>query len=137
MTQDIQAMIGSPEYFAHRPEPNSVEDLMKHNCIQLRLASSGGVYAWELQHQGSSLEVKVRGQLIFNGAYQMVNAALSGCGLAFVTEDLALPHVREGRLVSVMQEWCPRFPGLHAYYPSRRHSSRALALVVEAIRHQS
>jgi DNA-binding transcriptional LysR family regulator len=135
LTPDLRMMIvGAPSYFEHRPVPSSVQDLMKHNCIGLRLASSGGLYAWELQHEGRDLEVRVRGQLTFNGAYQMVGAALSGCGLTFVPEDLAGPHVRAGRLVSVMDDWCPSFPGLHAYYPSRRQSSRALALVIDAIR---
>jgi DNA-binding transcriptional LysR family regulator len=138
MTPDIRLMIvGSPGYFAHRPVPRSAQDLTKHNCIGLRLASSGGVYAWELQHEGCNLEVRPRGQLLCNGVYQMVGAALSGCGLAFVTEDLVEGYVREGRLVSVMADWCPHFPGLHAYYPSRRHSSRALGLVIDAIRHKS
>jgi DNA-binding transcriptional LysR family regulator len=89
-----------------------------------------------LQHEGRDLEVRPRGQFIFNGVYPMVSAALSGCGLAYVTEDVAGQHVREGRLVSVMEDWCPYFPGLHAYYPSRRHSSRALSLVIDAIRHR-
>lgn len=138
MTQDMQMMIvGSPAYFAHRPVPVSAQDLMKHNCISLRLATSGGVYAWELQHEGRDMELRVRGQYTFNSVYPMLNAALTGCGLAFVTEDLAGEHVRNARLVSVMEDWCPRFPGLYAYYPSRRHSSRALALVIDAIRYKS
>jgi DNA-binding transcriptional LysR family regulator len=137
LTPDVRMMIvGSPGYFAHRPVPASVQDLMKHNCIMLRLSSSGGVYAWELRHDGRDMEVRVRGQLTFNGAYQMLGAALSGCGLAFLSEDLVGPHVREGRLISVMEDWCPSFPGLHAYYPSRRHPSRALALVIDAIRYK-
>jgi DNA-binding transcriptional LysR family regulator len=114
--------------------PASAQDLAKHNCIGLRLASSGGLYAWELRHEGRDIEMRPHGQLVFNGAYQMLEAALSGNGLAFLTEDLVAHHVREGRLVSVMEDWCPHFPGLHAYYPSRRHSSRALALVIDAIR---
>jgi DNA-binding transcriptional LysR family regulator len=127
-------IVGAPAYFAHRPVPSSIQDLMKHNCINLRLASSGGLYAWELRHQGQEMEVRVRGQLVFNSAYQILNAALGGCGLAFIPEDLAGAHVRAGRLVSVMEDWCPAFPGLHAYYPSRRQNSRALALVIDAIR---
>lgn len=135
LSPDVKMMIvGAPAYFAHRPVPNSVQDLMKHNCISLRLASSGGLYAWELRHEGQELDVRVRGQLIFNSAYQILNAALQGCGLAFIPEDLADAHVRAGRLVSVMEDWCPTFPGLHAYYPSRRQNSRALALVIDAIR---
>jgi DNA-binding transcriptional LysR family regulator len=137
LTPDMQMMIvGSPAYFAHRPVPASAQDLLKHNCIVLRLATSGGIYAWELQHEGRDMDVRVRGQLTFNGAYQILGAALSGGGLAFVSEDLAGPHLRAGRLVSVMEDWCPRFPGLHAYYPSRRNSSRALALVIDAIRYK-
>lgn len=138
LTADVPMMIvGSPGYFGWRPVPGSPQDLMKHNCITLRLASSGGLYAWELCNGGREMEVRVRGQVICTSAYHMLNAALAGCGLAFVPEDLAGPHVREGRLVSVMEDWCPRFPGLHAYYPSRRNSSRAVALVIDAIRYRA
>jgi DNA-binding transcriptional LysR family regulator len=138
LTPDVRMMIvAAPAYFAHRPVPASSQELMKHNCINLRLASSGGLYAWELRHEGQDLEVRVRGQLVFNSAYQILNAALEGCGLAFIPEDLAGKHVRAGRLTSVMEDWCPIFPGLHAYYPSRRQNSRALALVIDAIRYRS
>jgi len=137
LTPDVKMMIvAAPSYFAHRPVPMSAQDLMKHNCIALRLASSGGLYAWELRHEGQDMEVRVRGQLVFNGAYQILHAALAGCGLAFLPVDLAGEHVRAGRLVSVMEDWCPSFPGLHAYYPSRRQNSRALALVIDAIRYR-
>jgi DNA-binding transcriptional LysR family regulator len=135
LTPDVpMRIVGAPAYFARRPIPTSSQDLMKHDCINLRLASSGGLYAWELRHQGRDMEVRVRGQLVFSGVYQILNAALSGCGLAFVPEDLAREHVRAGRLMSVMEDWCPSFPGLHAYYPSRRQNSRALALVIDALR---
>jgi len=138
LTADVRMMIvGSPGYFGDRPVPASIADLHRHNCITLRLSSSGGVYAWELRDNGRDVEVRVRGQCMFNSAYQILNAALSGCGLAFVPEDLAGPAVQDGRLISVMEAFCPSFPGLHAYYPSRRHSSRALALVIAAIRHKA
>jgi DNA-binding transcriptional LysR family regulator len=134
LTPDTRTMIvGAPAYFAHRPVPASIDDLMKHDCIRLRLAG-GGLYAWELCEGGANIEARVRGRLTFNGVYQMLGAALSGCGLAYLTEDVAGPHVRAGRLVSVMADRCPGFPGLHAYYPSRRHASRALAVVLDAIR---
>lgn len=137
LTPDVQTMIvASPAYFAWHSIPASPQDLMKQNCITLRLASSGGIYAWELEREGQAQELRVRGQAMFTTGYHMLNAALSGCGIAYLTEDLAASHVREGRLVSVMQDWCPKFPGLHAYYPSRRHASRALALVIDAIRHK-
>jgi DNA-binding transcriptional LysR family regulator len=137
LTGDVPTMIvGSPAYFAQHPVPTSLADLMKHNCITLRLATSGGIYAWELLQEGRPIEARVRGQMVFSNATQMVNAAVSGNGLAFVTEDLVEEHLRAGRLVSVMPAWCPAFPGLHAYYPSRRHPSRALALVIEALRYR-
>jgi DNA-binding transcriptional LysR family regulator len=137
LTPDMPTMIvGSPGYFEWHTIPRSAQDLMKHNCITLRMASSGGIYAWELEHEGNAMEVRVRGQSVFTTGYHMVNAALSGNGLAFVTGDLAEQHVRDGRLISVMENWCPKFPGLHAYYPSRRNSSRALGLVIDAIRYK-
>ena len=113
-----------------------MQDLVRHNCITLRLSSSGGIYAWELRHRGRDVEARVSGQVTFSGAYQMLNAALSGYGLAFLPEDLTQPHVEAGRLLRVMDDWCPAFPGLHAYYPSRRNSSRALRIVVDAIRYK-
>ncbi|MFC7516042.1 LysR family transcriptional regulator [Herbaspirillum sp. GCM10030257] len=138
LTPDIPMMIvGSPGYFDRRPIPTSTRDLLKHNCITLRLSGNGGIYAWELRDGDRDLEARVSGQVTCNSAYQMLNAALSGCGLAFIPEDMAGPHVRDGRLLSVMENWCPAFPGLHAYYPSRRQSSRALKLVIDAIRYHS
>lgn len=137
LTADMPMLIvGSPAYFEYRPRPASLDDLLRHNCITLRLPSSGGVYAWELVHQGRPLEARVRGQAVFTSIYPMLDAALAGCGLAFLPDSLAGEHVRAGRLVSVMEDWCAPFQGLHAYYPSRRHASRALALVIEAIRHK-
>ncbi|MDL2357369.1 MAG: LysR family transcriptional regulator, partial [Pseudomonadota bacterium] len=135
LTPELPTMIvGSPGYFAWHAKPASLQELMKHNCITLRLATRGGIYAWELEHEGRKVEARVRGQTVFSNASQMVNAALSGNGLAFLTEDLVGEHVRAGRLVSVMHDWCTTFPGLHAYYPSRRHASRALGIVIDAIR---
>ena len=137
LTPDVQTVIvGAPSYFAWHSTPTTPQELVKHNCITLRLATSGGIYAWELEHEGKAQDLRVRGQAVFTTGYHMVNAAVSGCGLAFVTEDLAAPYLADGRLISVMPDWCPTFPGLHAYYPSRRHSSRALGLVIDTIRHQ-
>lgn len=137
LTADVpMVIVGSPEYFEGRPAPTCPQDLLQHNCITLRL-SGGGIYAWELQKDGEALEARVSGQATFNSAYPIAQAALSGCGLAFVPEEMVRAHIAAGRLVSVMADWCPTFPGLHAYYPSRRHSSRALTLVIEALRRQS
>ena len=134
MTPDVQqTIVAAPGYFKSHSVPVRVQDLARHNCIPLRLAS-GGTYAWELLDGGRPVELRVDGQVVFNGAFQMLNAALSGYGLAYLPEELTRAHIEGGRLVSVMEECCPKFPGLHAYYSSRRHSSRALRLVIDALR---
>lgn len=130
-------IVGAPGYLSERGVPATPQELLSHNCITLRLASGGGLYAWELRSGARDLQVRVGGQATFNSSYQMLNAALSGCGLAFLPQDLAWPHLQVGRLQAVLQDWCPVFPGLHAYYPSRRQSTRALALVIEALRYRA
>ena len=128
------AIVGSPAYLTKHPAPKQPKDLLNHNCITLRLPTRGGLYAWELRKGKRQMQVRVDGQFTFNGAYQMLNAAIDGAGLAFVPEDLAQPHVAAGRLQWVMEEWFPTFPGLHIFYPSRREYSKALSVVVEALR---
>jgi len=136
LTADVpMRIVGAPAYFARQPAPASLQDLMTHNCINLRLASSGGLYAWELLHDGQPIEARVRGQAVFTNVHHMLAAALDGVGVTFLPESLVAPHLQAGRLISVMEDWCPSFPGLHAYYPSRRHSSRALGLVIDALRY--
>jgi DNA-binding transcriptional LysR family regulator len=138
LTPDVKmAIVGSPRYFKTHKVPLAIRDLSRHNCITLRLSSSGGIYAWELMEAGQMVEIKVTGQLTFNGAYQMLNAALTGHGLAFVPADITQPHVQAGRLLGVLEDACPSFPGLHAYYPSHRNSSRALRVVIDAIRQRT
>ncbi|HUJ97016.1 MAG TPA: LysR family transcriptional regulator [Stellaceae bacterium] len=130
------AVVGAPSYFRTRSEPKKPQDLIAHNCINLRLPTHGGLYAWEFEKGARELKVRVEGQLIFNGTFQMLNAALAGFGLAYVPEDLAQPHVAEGRLKRVLADWCPPYSGYHLYYPSRRQSSAAFALLVDALRHR-
>src|SRR5438270_7714083 len=131
------AVVGTPSYFAKRSLPKKPQDLTDHNCINLRLPTYGGLYAWEFEKSGRELKVRVDGQLIFNGTAQMLNAALVGFGLAYVPEDVAQPHLAQGRLKRVLEDWCPPFPGYHLYYPSRRHSSPAFALLVDALRYRN
>jgi DNA-binding transcriptional LysR family regulator len=130
------AIVASPDYLAKHKAPKSPQDLLNHNCITLRLTSGGGLYAWELKKDRHELQVRVDGQLTFNAVPQMLNAALGGFGLAFMPEDAALPYLRAGQLKSVLRDWCPVFPGYHAFYPSRRQSSRALGLVIDALRYR-
>lgn len=118
MTPDVQqTIVAAPDYFKSHSVPIRVQDLARHNCIPLRL-SGGGTYAWELLDGGRPVELRVDGQVTFNGAFQMLNAALNGYGLAYLPEELTRTHIVAGRLVSVMEECCPKFPGLHAYYSS-------------------
>lgn len=130
------AMVASPAYLQAHPAPQAPDELARHNCINLRLPTHGGCYPWELAKGEEALQVRVQGQLTFNGTYQMLAAALDGCGVAYLPEDLALEHVMAGRLCWVLRDWFPTFPGLHIYYPSRRQSSRALSLVVDALRYR-
>src|SRR5882724_8499018 len=122
------AVVGAPSYFAKRSLPKKPQDLTDHNCINLRLPTYGGLYAWEFEKGGRELKVRVEGQLVFNGTTQMLNAALAGFGLAYVPEELAQPHLAQGHLKRVLEDWCPPFPGYHLYYPSRRQPSAAFAV---------
>jgi DNA-binding transcriptional LysR family regulator len=130
------AVIGAKSYFANRAPPNTPQDLINHNCINLYLPTYGGLYAWEFERGGRELNVRVEGQLVFNDVYQILDAALAGFGMAFVPEDLARPHLAKGRLKRVLEEWCQPWSGYHLYYPSRRQSSAAFALLVEALRYR-
>lgn len=128
------AVVGAPAYFRKRPAPKTPQDLIAHNCINLRLPTHGGLYAWEFEKAGRELKVRVDGQLTFNTTAQMLAAALAGCGLTYVPEGVAQPHVAKGRLKCVLADWCPSFSGYHLWYPHRRQSSAAFSLVVEALR---
>jgi DNA-binding transcriptional LysR family regulator len=129
------AVVGAPSYFRNRPDLKRPQDLIDHNCILLRLPTHG-VYAWEFEKGSRELRVRVDGQLTYNTTAQMLNAALGGLGLAYVPEGLAQPHLVKGRLKRVLADWCPPYSGYHLYYPSRRQSSAAFALLVEALRYR-
>ncbi|MDA9500137.1 LysR family transcriptional regulator [Bradyrhizobium sp. CCBAU 11357] len=132
------AVVGSPSYFAGRKRPKKPQDLTHHNCLNLRLPTHGGsLYAWEFEKDGRELNVRVEGQLVFNSAGLLLDAALKGVGLAYLTEGHVRPYVAEGRLVRVLADWCPPFSGYHLYYPSRRQPSPAFTLLVEALRYRS
>jgi DNA-binding transcriptional LysR family regulator len=131
------AVVAAPSYFRKRAEPKRPQDLIGHDCINLRLMTYGGLYPWEFEKAGREIKVRVEGQLAFNGSFQMLNAALAGFGLAYVPEDLAQPHLARGRLKRVLEDWCAPYSGYHLYYPSRRQSSAAFSLLVEALRHRN
>ncbi|UPT88829.1 LysR family transcriptional regulator [Bradyrhizobium barranii subsp. apii] len=130
------AVVGAPSYFKNQPVPKKPQDLVEHNCINLRLPTHGGLYAWEFGKGSRELKVRVEGQLFFSTTTQMFHAALAGLGLAYLPEGLVQPHINKGRLKRVLDDWCPPYPGYHLYYPSRRQPSAAFSLLVEALRHR-
>lgn len=130
------AVVGAPSYFAKRPRPQTPRDLTAHTCINLRLPTYGGLYAWEFEKDGRELKVRVEGRLVFNTIPLILNAALAGFGLAYLTEDKLQAHLADGRLIRVLADWCPRFSGYHLYYPSRRQPTPAFAVLVEALRYR-
>jgi DNA-binding transcriptional LysR family regulator len=131
------AVVGAPAYFAGRKRPKEPQDLTSHDCINLRLPTLGGLYAWEFEKARRELKVRVEGQVTFNGTAMILNAALAGLGLAYLPEDRVRVPLADGRLVRVLAEWCPPFPGYHLYYPSRRQSTPAFRLLVDTLRYRS
>jgi DNA-binding transcriptional LysR family regulator len=129
------AVVGSPKYFATRAVPLTPDDLTGHNCIKLRLVTFGGFYAWEFEKDGRRLNVRVDGQLAFNGTTHVLEALLAGHGIGCVPEDTVQDHLQSGRLIQVLQGWMPTFQGYHLYYPSRQHSA-AFQLFVDGIRYR-
>ncbi len=130
------AVAASPDYLAGRTLPKTPQDLTQHRCVNLRLPTLGGLYAWDFERKGQSLNVRVQGQATFNNTFLMLQAAVDGMGFAYVPYDIIEPHLAAGRLVPVLEDWWPTFPGYHLYYPNRRQLPPALALVVEALRYR-
>jgi DNA-binding transcriptional LysR family regulator len=128
--------VAAPAYFKDRPKPDTPHDLSDHRCINQRLPSLGGFYAWEFEKDGRELKVRVDGQLAFNRIDLVREAALAGFGIAFVPADYVEPHVAAGRLVPVLEDWSAPWPGYHLYYPSRRQHSPAFAVLIEALRYR-
>ena len=128
------AAVAAPSYFAEHPMPRHPHDLAAHRCIDIRFPTYGGVDAWEFERKGKKLKVRVEGQLVFNTTTHIADAAVGGLGIAYLPEDEFAPHLEEGRLIRVLEDWCEPFSGYHLYYPSRRQPSPAFALVPEALR---
>ena len=129
------AVVGSADYLHRFGVPETPEQLDQHRCINMRLPTRGGLYAWEFERDGRELRVRVDGQLILNSLPQRIDAAENGLGLAYVPEDAVQDALAEGRLVRVLEAWCPAFAGYHLYYPSRRQHTSAFSLLIAALRH--
>jgi DNA-binding transcriptional LysR family regulator len=130
------AVVGSPGYFKQQGRPKSPHDLTAHRCINIPLATKGGFYVWEFEKAGRAVNVRVEGPLVLNDSIFVLKAAEEGHGLACVMEDLARGQLADGRLVRVLEDWCPPFAGYHLYYPDRRQLPPAFTLLVEALRFQ-
>lgn len=131
------AVVGSASYFAKRDAPKKPQDLTDHNCINIRLPTRGGTYAWEFEKRGRALRVRVDGQLVFNNMAMRMNAVRAGLGLAYMPEDQVKADVERGRLVQVLEDWCAPFSGYHLYYPSRRQPTPAFSILVESLRYRA
>jgi DNA-binding transcriptional LysR family regulator len=131
------AVVGTPGYFNARPRPRKPQELTEHSCINMRLPTRGAIYAWEFEKRGRALKVRVDGQLVFNNIALRMKAVLAGLGLAYLPEDQIAKPISEGRLVRVLEDWCPPFTGYHLYYPSRRQPTPAFTLLVEALRYRN
>ncbi|MBS7538975.1 LysR family transcriptional regulator [Ancylobacter lacus] len=130
-------VVGSPGYFAAHPRPSHPEELVQHRCINYRLQTSGGLWAWEFEKDGRELKIRVDGQLAFSNIFHVLDAAVAGSGLGFVPEEIARDHISAGRLIPALQDWCAYWDGFYLYYPSRRQSSPAFVALVEALRHRA
>jgi DNA-binding transcriptional LysR family regulator len=128
-------VVAAPAYLGSRSKPRTPQDLTSHLCINLRLPTHGGLYAWEFERNGRQLRVRVEGQLIFNSITPMLEAALDGFGVAYLAQTQVQPHLDNGRLIQLLAEWTPPYAGYHLYYPSRRQPTLAFTVLLDALRY--
>ncbi|MBO9580614.1 MAG: LysR family transcriptional regulator [Sphingobium sp.] len=128
--------VASRDYLTRHGTPEHPEQLLRHNCINIRHTSAGGLYAWEFEKDGKALRVRVRGQLTFSDSYAMADAAESGFGIAYVPESIVAERIVLGKLVQILDDWSPFFDGYFLYYPSRRQNLPAFKIIVDALRHR-
>ncbi len=130
------AVVATPGYFAKRPPPRTPQDLARHDCVNMRLPTYRELLLWEFERDGQAVNVRFAGQWVFSSSPPVLQTALAGFGLAYLPEDMVLEPIAAGCLVRVLEDWCAPFTGYHLYYASRHQSSRALAVVIEALRHR-
>ena len=133
----VSAVVATPDYLSRHKAPRQPQDLSRHRCIGYRNSGSGGLFPWEFEKAGRSLQVQVAGPLILNDTRFVLAAALAGLGMAYAFEADVAEHLKAGRLVRVLKDWSWTAPGYHLYYPRQRHRAPALAAFVEAIRRRT
>jgi DNA-binding transcriptional LysR family regulator len=137
INQTMRALVvGAPAYFAEREPPKTPVDLMAHRCIRARMAS-GTIYRWEFERRGESVEIDVPGQLTLDESDLMLMAALAGEGLAYLADYAVAPELARGRLVAVLEDWTPAYPGLRLYYPTRRHTPAKLRAFIDLVKERA
>ncbi|MCA6924734.1 LysR family transcriptional regulator [Pectobacterium versatile] len=137
LTPEVRSVVvATPEYLAQQGVPQTPHDLTLHRCINLRLPTYGGLYAWEFEKEGRKFSVRVEGQLVFNSIIPMLETVKSSLGVAYLPEQMVQDDIRTGELVEVLSDWTPPYDGYYLYYPSRLHSSPAFTLFLDAIRYR-
>jgi DNA-binding transcriptional LysR family regulator len=132
---DLQMVaVAAPSYLTGKALPRKPQDLTEHACVNLRLSTRGGIYAWEFEKRGREFRVRVDGQFIVNGIAPMLVATLDGCGIGYLPLDLVQPHLDKGKLIQLLSDWTPPFAGYHLYYPSRRQPTAAFTVLLETLR---
>ncbi|CAN7396278.1 LysR family transcriptional regulator [Phenylobacterium sp. LjRoot225] len=129
--------VAAPAYWAAHARPQTPRELTAHTCINIRLPTHGGLYAWEFERDGRELRVRVEGQLVLNSIMQVRQAALDGFGVAYIGEQAVEADIAEGRLIPVLLDWSPPFAGYHLYYPSRRQHTPAFTILIDALRYRA
>lgn len=129
------AVVATPEYWEQWGKPDAPHDLVNHNCINIRLPTYGGFYAWEFEKEGKTISVNVKGQVVMSSTQARLDAALSGLGITYVPEDLIQEHLKIGALVRVLDDWCQSFDGYYLYYSNRKHASPAFKLLIDTLRY--
>lgn len=138
LTPDIRfVVVGTKSYFRKNPKPKVPHDLLKHQCITMRLPTYGGIYAWEFEKSGRDIRVRVDGPLIFNSIFPVRDACLDGLGLAHMPEMVAEKYIAEGHLVQVLEDWCPYWTGYHLCFPHHHQNTMPFSLFVEEMRHKA
>jgi len=130
-------VVATPAYFERHPKPQTPADLEEHNCIGYRLASAGGLLPWEFERHGREIKIRTSGSFVGNDGDLAAAAVRAGAGLGYLLEHDVTEDIASGRLIQVLDEWCPQFQGCYLYHPSRRQTPPALRALIGALKMES
>lgn len=132
--QQREAVVASPAYLAVHGTPEHPRDLVQHRCIGWRPAPQTAPYRWEFEEDGVPFDVAVEPQITTNDLWLMLRSALAGAGITFATEQTFRPFIESGRLVSILEDYLPLFPGFYLYFPQRRNMAPKLRALIDHVR---